>query len=162
MDLVDEDDEFFGAQDDEDVEDLEDGFMTDAILSSTRRNEFGVMAQRETLAKKDELKKVAFLDAYDEYKESKLQQGFEAGVLETFDVSTRIGKILGKVTTLQKLQQRSRSLEFTNACRSESSTGTVREFFSGAFQNESSEDSCTQRLQGLEKKLEIMMKHNHT
>lgn len=163
MDLVHEDDEFFGVQDDEDVGYSESRFDEDPTNNSLAHiHEFGGMAQRETQSKQEELKKVAFLDAYDEYKESKLQEGFEAGVVETFEIATRIGKILGKATTWQKLQQKATPLEMTNAGNKDLVTDAVRKFFGGTFQNEDSEEPCTEQLHDLEAELETLMQQDAT
>ncbi|KAL3928685.1 MAG: hypothetical protein SGARI_004961, partial [Bacillariaceae sp.] len=141
---------FFGAQDDEDVA------LSDEIHET--RDTVGSMTQRETQAKQEELKKVAFLDAYDEFKESKLQEGFEAGMIETFDIATRIGKMLGKASTLQKLQQKSNpTMETPNAGKVDSATGAVNEFFADAFQKETLKESCTEQLEGLEAKLDDIL-----
>jgi hypothetical protein len=66
-------------------------------------DEFGSLMQKERSAKELELKTVAFLDAFDEYKESRVQEGFEYGMIESLDVAIRIGKLLGKQTTVQNL-----------------------------------------------------------
>jgi hypothetical protein len=122
MDFVDEDhdddegeDDFFGSQnegldnksrklggnyDDEDQE-------TDILSSNNNyvnNDEFGSLMQNERAAKELELKTVAFLDAFDEYKDTKLQEGFEHGLLESLEVAIRIGKLLGKPTTVLSLK----------------------------------------------------------
>ena len=142
------DDEFFGAQDDADIQEI-------ATFN-------GSMTQRNAHAKQEELRKVAFLDAYDQYKESKLQEGFESGMTETFDVASRIGKMLGKASTLSKLQQKSTPNKSSNADNVDKATGTVREFFADTFQNKVSEESSTQQLEGLETNLKTILHQRNT
>lgn len=81
------DDEFFGAQDEED-----EGCA-----------DFGDMAKHEIQARHHQLRTSGFLDAFDESKEELLQEGFEAGFLETFELGKRLGLMLGKAATQNKL-----------------------------------------------------------
>jgi hypothetical protein len=122
MDLVDEEhnddegeDDFFGSQnegldnknrklggnsDDEDQE----ADIWSSNNNYIKNDEFGSLMQNERAAKELELKTVAFLDAFDEYKDTKLQEGFEHGMLESLEVAIRIGKLLGKQTTILSLK----------------------------------------------------------
>lgn len=81
----DKDDEFFGFQDD-------DG------------DEYGDLGKYERKSKQDEIEKVAFLQAFDETVESRLQEGFEAGYQESFVVAYRIGQLLGKHIAFERFQ----------------------------------------------------------
>lgn len=81
------DDEFFGAQHEED-----EGCA-----------DFGDMAKHETQARHHQLRTSGFLDAFDESKEELLQEGFEVGFLETFEPGKRLGLMLGKAATQNKL-----------------------------------------------------------
>jgi hypothetical protein len=115
MDFLDEeDDDFFGSQKEldnnsntkpggNDDDDDDDAVNREGVYSSNNNDEFGSLMQMERSAKESELKTVAFLDAFDEYKESKLQEGFEFGMLESLEGAIRIGKLLGKHTTVQNL-----------------------------------------------------------
>mmetsp|Transcript_26541 Transcript_26541/g.72940 ORF Transcript_26541/g.72940 Transcript_26541/m.72940 type:complete len:174 (+) Transcript_26541:181-702(+) len=87
----DDDDEFFGSQ--------EDDFQPDGTAAPFR--EFGNMSRHEIHAKHNELKNIGFLEAYDESKESRLQEGFERGFLDSFEAGKAIGSILGRATTRQ-------------------------------------------------------------
>jgi len=49
--------------------------------------------------------KIGFLDAFDESKDERLQQGFEDGYRETFDVSLRVGKQLGRTSIIAALMK---------------------------------------------------------
>ena len=53
------------------------------------------LADRESRAKEEELKKIAYVEGYDDNKETRLQEGFEAGYKETFEAAMRIGNFLG-------------------------------------------------------------------
>mmetsp|Transcript_2844 Transcript_2844/g.5131 ORF Transcript_2844/g.5131 Transcript_2844/m.5131 type:complete len:164 (-) Transcript_2844:55-546(-) len=144
-----EEDDFFGSQEEEDGH-------------TVYQNEFGTMAEREFLAKENELKKIGFLDAYDENKEVRLQEGFEAGVIETFDSAVRIGKILGDVTTLAKLKK----LSEEHPCSTPSVdveehqvqgvTTSIIEFLAESFQNSKLNDEVD-KLGNLEEKLKTLI-----
>jgi hypothetical protein len=58
--MIDDDDEYFGSQDED--------------YDSNLSNEFGRMGVHECQARDKELRNIGFLDAYDEYKESRLQE----------------------------------------------------------------------------------------
>ena len=78
------DDDFFGSQ-------------TDGETS------FGDMGKHELRARHHELQTSGFLDAFDESKEELLQEGFEAGFLESFGAGKKIGNLLGRAATVGKL-----------------------------------------------------------
>ena len=79
-----EDDEFFGSQDDDG-----DGF--------------GALGERETVARQQELQTLGYVEAYDETKDSLLQQGFEAGYRETHNAALRLGNLLGRIAAEEHL-----------------------------------------------------------
>eukprot|EP00536_Pseudo-nitzschia_multiseries_P016101 jgi/Psemu1/220142/e_gw1.1019.20.1 len=64
------------------------------------------MSEHEIDARRNELKNIAFLEAYDDFKESRLQEGFERGFLDSFAVGTAIGTLLGEATTRQAMAER--------------------------------------------------------
>lgn len=133
------DDEFFGSQ--------EEDFETDSSLPiSCAKNEFGDLGEHEIHAKHNELKNVGFLDAYDEFKESRLQEGFEFGFLESFEAGKIIGKMIGEVGTLEKVDERQSenesSLSSNNFGKPRTQirvTEIVHDFFTTKFQNGSDE-----------------------
>ena len=90
----DDDDEFFGPQDD---------FEPD---NSLLIRDFGNMSGHEIDAKHNELKNIGFLDAYDEFKDSRLQDGFECGFMDSFEAGKIIGKIIGEATTMDKVYEK--------------------------------------------------------
>jgi hypothetical protein len=94
--VEDDEDDFFGNQDDDDDEPVEHDEQ------EHYGNEFGALAEREHQARGTELRTIAYVESYDETKEARLQDGFEAGYQETFDVATRIGVLLGKATAATK------------------------------------------------------------
>ncbi|CAJ1929054.1 unnamed protein product [Cylindrotheca closterium] len=81
----DDDDDFFGNQSD-------DG------------DEYGNLGKHELISQQDEIEKVAFLQAYDDHAESRLQEGFEAGYQESFATAYRIGKMMGKHMTMERFK----------------------------------------------------------
>eukprot|EP00980_Cylindrotheca_fusiformis_P009877 scaffold2186_cov113-Cylindrotheca_fusiformis.AAC.5 len=83
---IEDDDEFFGNQ-----EVGDDDF-------------YGGLSKYELQSKEEEMKKIAFLQSYDETSESKVQEGFEAGYQETFDSAFRIGTLLGEMVTAEKFK----------------------------------------------------------
>lgn len=151
------DDEFFGSQED---------FQTDSTLpiSCVQRNEFGDMGEHEIYAKHNELKNVGFLDAYDEFKESRLQEGFEFGFLESFEAGKIIGKMIGEVATLEKMDDRQSHNESTIPHNNLGIrvTEIVNEFFTTEFQNGSADSSNgKQDLENLIAKTENYLAADH-
>lgn len=121
-----EDDEFFGNQDDDvgAVVDIDSGIVNNASSTtstlvnnndnSNNNNGFGTMGQRELAARQNELKTVAYLDAYDEAKEVRLQEGFEIGYRQTFSSAYQLGMNFGKVSTTTKTTKAAKSLHHQN------------------------------------------------
>lgn len=81
----DDDDVFFGSQDD-------DG------------DEYGDLGKYEMKSKQDEIEKVAFLQAYDDHAESRLQEGFEAGYEESYATAYRIGQMFGRFIASERFK----------------------------------------------------------
>jgi hypothetical protein len=82
--LHDDEDEFFGNDDEgADINRLD-------------------LGDRESRAKEEELKKIAYVEAYDVHKETRLQEGFEAGYKDTFKAAMRIGDLLGSTMAQTK------------------------------------------------------------
>jgi flagellar biosynthesis/type III secretory pathway protein FliH len=83
----DDDDDFFGNQEEDEDE------------------SYGGLSKHELKFKEEEMKKIAFLQSYDQTAEAKIQEGFEAGYHETFDSAFRIGLLLGELATSEKFKQ---------------------------------------------------------
>lgn len=81
-----EDDDFFGNQDGED-------------------DDFGALTRQDHLAKEHELKTIGYFESYDDTKEERLQEGFEAGYKETFGVASRIGELYGQMIIDSELEK---------------------------------------------------------
>jgi hypothetical protein len=79
----DDDDEFFGSQEDDDA-------------CGTGGNGYGALGQHETLAKDRDLATIGYFESYDETKEERVQEGFEAGYQQTFEASRRVGELFGQ------------------------------------------------------------------
>jgi hypothetical protein len=92
LEEVDDDDDFFGSQQDD-------------------TDDFGALAQHETLAKERDLAAIGYFESYDENKDERLQDGFEAGYRQTFDVSTRIGEIFGQMIAHAEFEDNDKALE---------------------------------------------------
>ena len=90
---TDDDDEFFGNQDESDGEHDDAGETTFASSG---------LALHESRAREERLKTVGYLDAYDSNKEILLQEGFEQGYRESFECAVRIGRCLGEASALAK------------------------------------------------------------
>ena len=82
-----EDDDFFGDQDEG-----EDDFG-------------GRLGAQEDFARQNELKRIGYLEAYDEAKETRLQEGFQVGYKQSFEAASRIGVILGEAVSHVRLKQ---------------------------------------------------------
>jgi hypothetical protein len=162
MARMEDDDDFFGPQEEDSGGTIDNIRSPNLAIQSLEMSggqiEFQSMLQRELLAKEDELRKVGFLDAYDEFKESRLQDGFEFGTMETFEAGCNIGKLLGKVSTLQKLkvdvnEENPRNL--VDGQRVHAIAVAITEFFVSTFQRDDSLD-CKQLLEALVNNLEQM------
>jgi hypothetical protein len=95
MAFLGEDDDFFGtAQDDHDDERYRECVDGHELHSGLARADAAALAER--------FRNVGFHETYEEYQEVRLQEGFEAGYRETFDVSVRIGEILGNLAMKAK------------------------------------------------------------
>lgn len=77
-----EDDEFFGNDSDDDR-----------------------MAEKESNAAGRNLQTIAYLDAFDEHKERRLQEGFEVGYRDVHDLAVQLGERLGQISASAKLQE---------------------------------------------------------
>ena len=155
----DDDDDFFGSQDDCN------------------------MALHELNAKNNEIKNIGFLNAYDEFKESRLQEGFQKGYLESFEIGKMIGEMIGEITTLEKATNK-RRLENVSSSTASSATSTsistpstttqlpsntfdiparkqnhknvteiVHDFFTNKFQNDKNPNNVVQDLENLKQEL---------
>ncbi|CAB9499550.1 expressed unknown protein [Seminavis robusta] len=79
--MMDDDDDFFGDHGDADE-----------------------MAQRECQAADTRLEKVAYLDGFEEAKEARLQEGFEAGYVDVHEIAFRLGEQLGRISAKAKIE----------------------------------------------------------
>lgn len=84
-------DEFFGDQ-----EDTAKQTGTDSCVSIDQADG---LAGREARAVESRFRNLGFHEAYDKAKDSMLQQGFEEGYKQSFDLATRIGELLGEATS---------------------------------------------------------------
>ena len=78
-----EEDEFFGNQEEDDDE-------------NHGGNDFGALGRHESRAKDRDLAAIGYFESYDETKDSRIQEGFEAGYRQTFDASLRVGELFGQ------------------------------------------------------------------
>ncbi|KAG7369486.1 methylase [Nitzschia inconspicua] len=135
-----------------------------ASFNHNNANNDDTMIQRQRRSKEQELRMAAYHQAFDEYQDTSLQEGFEQGVYETFDTAIRIGKLLGHATTHQKLVMKSTSDQVDP--RVDEATTVTRDFFSKQFQKEdistndssNSNNNCTVQLESLEQTLQTIMK----
>ena len=143
MAKIEDDDEFFGDQDGED------------------NGSFGGLSEYELKAKEEEIKKLAYLQAYDEKKELRLQEGFEGRYQETFDSAFRIGKLLGQLTGSERILQEQEQRPVVDGIEDESvsssmkATRKVRTFIT-SFQdrvNKKDIEDATAELEILEQEL---------
>ena len=104
--IDDEDDEFFGNQDESDEEHGDAGETTFASSG---------LALHESRAREERLKTVGYLDAYDANKEILLQEGFEQGYRESFECAVRIGRCLGEASAMAKLIRPKQEQSITNS-----------------------------------------------
>lgn len=93
-----EEDEFFGNQDEEikdcvqpDVNATSSGVSSDVFTDG--------LARHEARAVENRYRNIGYHESYDTYKETRLQEGFEVGYKQMFDSAMRIGQMLGEVAT---------------------------------------------------------------
>lgn len=87
------DDEFFGNQDsDNDFNGLNQNEEEQALQKCS-------MAERETRATEEQFRNMGYLKAYEDSKEERLQEGFEAGYKQYFDAAMKLGELLGEATS---------------------------------------------------------------
>jgi hypothetical protein len=85
------DDEFFGDLHDQDCKSL------------AQINDTGDLEKAESSAVERQFHTLGFHEAYEETKDSLLQQGFEDGYRKNFEAAMRIGQLLGEFTAKSKL-----------------------------------------------------------
>ena len=90
-------DEFFGDDDSCGPDVAHHSWSNDTVGT------FGGLAAAESRALEERFRKIGYHEGYDAAKETKLQEGFEAGYKETFALSKQIGALLGKMTMKSKL-----------------------------------------------------------
>jgi hypothetical protein len=169
-----DDDEFFGSQ--ESDEEIMEHQQSTTITNRFHDTEFGSLAEREFLAKENELKSIGFLDAYESHKEVKLQAGFEAGLVDTYGVAIQIGKIIGELSTLEQLRSIDRSARTQRqqpklpvaaptpsptvrivTSKTDMCSEAVNRFFHNTFQKDEAYGGCKDDLQQIEKTLRDIM-----
>eukprot|EP00586_Coscinodiscus_wailesii_P015145 CAMPEP_0172507936 /NCGR_PEP_ID=MMETSP1066-20121228/207942_1 /TAXON_ID=671091 /ORGANISM="Coscinodiscus wailesii, Strain CCMP2513" /LENGTH=141 /DNA_ID=CAMNT_0013285695 /DNA_START=71 /DNA_END=496 /DNA_ORIENTATION=- len=97
-------DEFFGDQSDNTEEVCSLSILTQENPQQAASHIVDGLSQHEKHAIQDKFRKIGFLEAFDESKELKLQQGFEEGYKEALDKSFHAGNIIGEVTTMHILK----------------------------------------------------------
>jgi flagellar biosynthesis/type III secretory pathway protein FliH len=63
------------------------------------------MATQESKAAERNLQNTAYLDAFDEHKEDRLQEGFESGYREVHELARQLGEQLGRMVARGKIVQ---------------------------------------------------------
>lgn len=81
-------------------EDHEDEFFGNANDENDDR-----LAEQESNAVSAKLSSLAYLDAFDDSKEVRLQEGFESGFFEVFHFAESLGRKLGILSARAKVQQ---------------------------------------------------------
>jgi len=106
-----EEDDFFGSEDDDSKpQRCTDGHDLDSGL-----------AIAEASAATEHFRKLGYHEAYDATKDERIQEGFDKGYKDAFEVSSRIGESLGRATMQSKLAangNRDRILNAANLIRS--------------------------------------------
>jgi hypothetical protein len=138
-----DEDEFFGDQEEND----------DNVHTSSS-SYYGRLGDQEVLARENEMKNIGYLEAHEETKEQRLQEGFEAGYRETFDAAMRVGKLLGQATARARLHQEQQE---ENDAWQVAMARRVREFsiqFEARPKDEPRNMNASQELEDLEVELQ--------
>ena len=104
---VDPDDEFFGDQSSESDFDCcaDQVSCNKGIRDDTPSDPFGNVANHDYRSREASVKKLSYLDGYDETKEEKLQDGFSHGYRQSFNDAFRIGRRLGSLCAKAALDE---------------------------------------------------------
>ena len=89
-----QDDDFFGDQ----TEDFW-GTCEQGQGESTQQAATIGLAQRDARSEGEQFRNIGYLEAYDETKELKLQEGFEEGYKQYFQEAMKLGEHLGQTTS---------------------------------------------------------------
>jgi hypothetical protein len=172
MAFLEDDDDFFGSQE-EDYNNDHYREKEDEQIHQNNIKQFGDLAEKELQSKTNELKNIGFLDGYEDHKETMLQLGFEAGMIETFNIAIRIGELIGEISTIEKLLRNHNHKDdygnkpnrkppqplsptaaaTTEKSKAETTSKVVNEFFSNTFQKGERYESCNDDLEKLEERL---------
>jgi len=110
--LIEDEDEFFGRQEDQDEPEGssltfrrhgDHGESEQAEQANNPPVGQGGLSAAEARATEDRFRTIGYHEAYDQSKEERLQEGFEAGYRDSFDAAFRVGEILGREAMGAKL-----------------------------------------------------------
>lgn len=107
------------------------------------------LAAAESRALEERFRNLGFHEGYDAAKEERLQEGFEAGYMETFALSKEIGALVGKIAMKTKLAD-----EESDVRNSAATTGLEESVKWLVRERLTSPDLCTGDLQCLKRRLE--------
>mmetsp|Transcript_11037 Transcript_11037/g.15314 ORF Transcript_11037/g.15314 Transcript_11037/m.15314 type:complete len:165 (-) Transcript_11037:38-532(-) len=104
-----EEDDFFGDQGDDLDENASNNFNGfEDIKANPQQGDLSRamegLAFHDTRATEETFHNMGYHEGYDEAKELRLQEGFEAGYREVFESALRVGKMLGDVSTRAVLE----------------------------------------------------------
>jgi flagellar biosynthesis/type III secretory pathway protein FliH len=100
--VQDDNDEFFGlAHDDNDEH--HDNLLGDAKEESLHLLTTDGLAKHENRATEERYRNMGYLEAFEASKEARLQDGFEAGYRDAFELAMRIGDRFGKAAAQSRL-----------------------------------------------------------
>ena len=88
------------TEDAEEISEDDKDFIDD--LEDVNEDEYGLLTA-ESRAVEERFQKLGYHEAYDAAKEERLQDGFEAGYKETFEISKEIGVLLGRAVMGSKM-----------------------------------------------------------
>lgn len=94
---IDSDDEFYGNQSSESDASTDGNRCSTDVDATPTTHPFGHVATRDYRSRERSIKKLSYLDGYDETKEEKLQDGFSHGYRRSFNDAFRIGRRLGSL-----------------------------------------------------------------
>ncbi len=91
----DAEDEFFGDQSDDEDHDLYSQLHVNEVMQDARRAH-GAMDKHEINSQRETHRNIGYHEAYDDYKEERLQEGFEAGYRQYINDAKKLGMLLGE------------------------------------------------------------------
>jgi len=139
--VIHSEDEFFGDQTDSD-----DNYSHhEEIINPESKRPHGALDEHEMNSQSETHRNIGYHEAYDEYKEVQLQEGFEAGYRNYIGDATKLGMLLGKCVSISSGRDRTNKTHNDAGIGSDDdgiidAVGTVRKYLENAQSTNTNDD----------------------